>query len=72
MSTKYGQIVKCYGLTKDPLDGNYMLVLRQMEMDLRKYLQRNHNQLAWKERIKIIYDTTIALSTFSNLLSATF
>ena len=33
----------------------------KMNMDLRKYLQQNHNQLTWKERIKITYDITNAL-----------
>ena len=46
-------IVKCYGLTQDPSNGNYMLVMLKMDIDLRKYLQQNHNQLTWKERIKI-------------------
>src|SRR3954469_18985485 len=30
-----------------------MLVIMKMDIDLRKYLQQNHNQLTWKERIKI-------------------
>src|SRR4051794_2802667 len=30
-----------------------MLVIAKMDIDLRKYLQQNHNQLTWKERIKI-------------------
>ncbi|RIA96743.1 kinase-like domain-containing protein [Glomus cerebriforme] len=41
--------------TKDPLDGNYMLVMSEMDTDLRKYLRQNHNQLTWKERVKIIF-----------------
>src|SRR5581483_5657245 len=32
-----------------------MLVMDRMDIDLRKYLQQNHNQLMWKERIKITY-----------------
>ncbi|PKY29672.1 kinase-like protein [Rhizophagus irregularis] len=32
-----------------------------LDIDLRKYLQQNHNQLTWKERIQIITDITIAL-----------
>jgi len=28
----------------------------RMDIDLRKYLQQNHNQLMWAERIKIAYD----------------
>ena len=46
-------IVNCYGLTKDLSNGNYMLVMNKMSMDLRNYLQQNHNQLTWKERIQI-------------------
>src|SRR5687767_1454280 len=32
-----------------------MLVIDKMNIDLRKYLQQNCNQLTWKERIKITY-----------------
>src|SRR2546421_4245958 len=32
-----------------------MLVMRKMDIDLRKYLQQNHNQLTWKERIEITF-----------------
>src|ERR1044072_7920245 len=53
MSIKWSNIVKCYGLTKDPSNGNYMLVMAKMHLDLRKYLQQNHNQLTWKERVQI-------------------
>ncbi len=38
-----------------------MLVMMQMDMDLRKYLQQNHNQLTWKERIRIAYEIILAL-----------
>jgi len=31
-------------------------------MDLRKYLQQNHNQLTWKERIRIIQKIIIAIN----------
>ena len=34
-----------------------MLVMRKMDTDLRKYLQQNHNQLTWKERIKVTFET---------------
>ncbi|CAG8781711.1 4108_t:CDS:1, partial [Rhizophagus irregularis] len=46
-------IVQCFGLTKDPLNGVYMLVMNQFDIDLRNYLQQNHSQLTWKERIQI-------------------
>jgi serine/threonine protein kinase len=38
-----------------------MLVIKKMDMDLRKYLQQNHDQLTWDERIKITYDIVHAL-----------
>ena len=39
----------CYGLTKDPSDENYMLVMHKMDMNLREYLQVNHNDLYGKK-----------------------
>src|SRR4051794_39990399 len=38
-----------------------MLVMNVMDMDLRNYLQQNHNQLTWKERIQITCDIIYAL-----------
>ncbi|PKK63985.1 kinase-like protein [Rhizophagus irregularis] len=54
-------IVQCYGLTQDPLNGDYMLVMNRLDIDLRKYLQQNHTKLAWKERIQIAVDIIDAL-----------
>ncbi len=34
-----------------------------MDTDLRKYLQRNHDQLTWKERIQITYNIIDALDS---------
>jgi serine/threonine protein kinase len=53
-------IVQCYGLTQD-INGNYMLVMMKMNMDLRKYLQKNYNQPTWKEKIRITYEIIYAL-----------
>ncbi|GBB99717.1 hypothetical protein RclHR1_03600013 [Rhizophagus clarus] len=52
---KYSAVVRCYGLTKNPSNGNYMLVMNKHDVNLREYLQQNYNQLTWKERINIIY-----------------
>jgi len=38
-----------------------MLVMNRMNINLRNYLQQNHNKLTWKERIKIIYDIIYSL-----------
>ncbi|PKY20934.1 kinase-like protein [Rhizophagus irregularis] len=57
ISNKWAEaIVQCFGLTKDPLNGDYMLVMNKLGTDLRKYLQQNHNQLTWKERTQIAAD----------------
>ncbi|CAB4420750.1 unnamed protein product [Rhizophagus irregularis] len=61
ISNKWSEIVQCYGLTQEPSDGNYMLVMNEFDIDLRKYLQQNRNQLTWKERIQIITNITLAL-----------
>ncbi len=36
---------KCFGLTQDLSSKDYFLVKYLNDMDLRKYLQQNHNQL---------------------------
>ncbi|EXX61458.1 Cdc15p [Rhizophagus irregularis DAOM 197198w] len=61
ISYKWPQIISCYGLTQNPSNGSYMLVMNIMDIDLRKYLQRTQNQLSWKKKIKIAYDIIIAL-----------
>ena len=48
-------------MTQDPSNGNYMLVMNIMKVDLRNYLQQNHSQLTWKERIQITFDIINAL-----------
>ncbi|PKK65984.1 kinase-like protein [Rhizophagus irregularis] len=62
ISNKWNEVVQCFGLTQDPSNGNYMLVMNKLDMDLRKYLQQNHNKLTWKEKIQIAVDIIDALS----------
>ncbi|CAB4437504.1 unnamed protein product [Rhizophagus irregularis] len=61
ISNKRADVVRCYGLTQNPSNGNYMLVMMKMDIDLRKYLQQNHNQLTWKDRMNIISEIISAL-----------
>ncbi|POG60172.1 kinase-like domain-containing protein [Rhizophagus irregularis DAOM 181602=DAOM 197198] len=61
ISSKWPRIVACYGLTQDPSNGNFMLVLNIMDVNLREYLQQNYSQLTWKERIQITVDIISAL-----------
>ncbi|EXX58852.1 Ipl1p [Rhizophagus irregularis DAOM 197198w] len=61
ISNKWAGIIQCYGLTQDTSDGDYMLVMCHMSIDLRNHLKQNHNILTWKKRIKIIVDIIDAL-----------
>ncbi|RIA96681.1 kinase-like domain-containing protein [Glomus cerebriforme] len=61
ISNKWMNIVQCYGLTQDSRDGNYMLVMSRMDTDLREYLQKNHNKITWKDKLKIIINVSTAL-----------
>ncbi|GBC12383.2 kinase-like domain-containing protein [Rhizophagus irregularis DAOM 181602=DAOM 197198] len=56
-------IIPCYGLTQNPLNGSYMLVMNIMDASLREYLQKNNSQLMWKERIQIASDIVVALKS---------
>ncbi|POG53521.1 kinase-like domain-containing protein, partial [Rhizophagus irregularis DAOM 181602=DAOM 197198] len=55
ISNKHAIIVECYGITQNPSNGNYLLVMNEYDMNLREYLPQNHNQLTWNERINIIF-----------------
>ncbi|GBC12314.2 kinase-like domain-containing protein [Rhizophagus irregularis DAOM 181602=DAOM 197198] len=61
ISNKHAIIIPCYGLTKDPSIGNFYLVMFKGIIDLRKYIQQNHNQLTWKEKVQIAVDITSAI-----------
>ena len=43
-----------------------MIVMDIMDVNLREYLQENHNQLTWKERIQITVDIIYALNIIHN------
>ncbi|PKC56445.1 kinase-like protein [Rhizophagus irregularis] len=59
-------IAQCHGITQDPSNGNFILVIKKLDTDLRKYLQANHSKLTWKERTKIAYNIIDALHRIQN------
>ncbi|POG72941.1 kinase-like domain-containing protein [Rhizophagus irregularis DAOM 181602=DAOM 197198] len=61
LSNEWQSSVQYYGLTQDPSNGNYMLVMNSMDVSLREFLQQNHNQLSWKEKFQIVVDMTYSL-----------
>ena len=54
--------MRCYGLTRNPSNGSYMLVMDQMDTDLRNYLQQNHNQITWEERFQFVFQIINSLN----------
>ncbi|PKY26740.1 kinase-like protein [Rhizophagus irregularis] len=56
LGNKESAIVQCFGLTQNPSNRNYLLVMMVLDMNLREYLQQNYNQLTWKERIRITFE----------------
>ena len=55
-------VIKCFGVTQDPITHNHAFVLQYMENgDLRSYLKRTINSLTWKRRLDNIYDVCLAL-----------
>src|SRR5271170_6486910 len=40
-----------------------MLVMNEFKMNLKEYLQQNHNKLTWKERIQITFDIIDSLDS---------
>ncbi|RHZ88473.1 hypothetical protein Glove_22g12 [Diversispora epigaea] len=57
-------LAKCYGLTKDPITQDYMLVLLYFDNDLRHFLIDNHHSLTWIQKYNIIYNIINILDEF--------
>jgi serine/threonine protein kinase len=65
IGNKNTEIVKCFGLTQESINGDYMLVMQSMDMNLKEYLHENH-PFTWKEKIKMSYDIVDALCSIHN------
>ncbi|POG74079.1 kinase-like domain-containing protein [Rhizophagus irregularis DAOM 181602=DAOM 197198] len=61
IGNRSNEIVQCYGITQNISNGNYMLVMEIMDVNLREYLDQNHNKLTWKEKINITFEIILAL-----------
>ncbi|POG75409.1 kinase-like domain-containing protein [Rhizophagus irregularis DAOM 181602=DAOM 197198] len=62
IGNKWADIIQCYGLTQNISNGNYMLIMMNMDINLREYLYQNHNRLTWKEKINITFEIIRALN----------
>ena len=47
---------KCYGITNDPNENNYLLVFRYADNgDLHNNLSKNFKEITWKGKIRSLY-----------------
>ncbi|RHZ59664.1 hypothetical protein Glove_362g71 [Diversispora epigaea] len=54
-------LAKCFGLTKDPITQDYMLVLNYYNNDLRHFLKDNYHSLTLLQKYDIICDISYSL-----------
>ncbi|RIA87817.1 kinase-like domain-containing protein [Glomus cerebriforme] len=70
ISPNYNQQMWCYSTmlwsNSRSIKWKLYVVMRKLDINLRKYLQQNHNQITWKERIKITFDIIEALDRIHN------
>src|SRR5690242_9466395 len=46
------EIVRCYGITKDPETNNFMMVMKYISSgSLRQHLNRNFNSFSWENKL---------------------
>ena len=57
-----GDIVQCYGITKDPKTNDFMMVMQYIENgSLRQHLNNNFNSFDWKDKLYNLYRIAIGL-----------
>ncbi|RHZ84430.1 hypothetical protein Glove_82g74 [Diversispora epigaea] len=59
-------VAECYGLTKDPITNDYLLVMCRYDSDLRHFLIDNYHTLTCLQKYKIIYFITNSLNNLHN------
>ena len=51
-----GNIIRCYGITKDPETNNFMMVMHYAKNgSLRQSLNKNFNSMDWLHKFFILY-----------------
>ncbi|CAG8622281.1 12366_t:CDS:2 [Gigaspora rosea] len=54
LASKGYLVVDCYGITRDPLTQDFVLVLKKLDGDLRDYIFKNHESLTWKDVYRLL------------------
>lgn len=56
------KIIRCYGLSKDPITEAYLLIMNLEEnRDLHHYLKNNFSSLNWNDKLTLLNDMAIGL-----------
>ncbi|POG78610.1 kinase-like domain-containing protein [Rhizophagus irregularis DAOM 181602=DAOM 197198] len=53
-ANKSGRIIRCYGITKDPITNNFMIVMELKKGSLRQHLDKDFNSLDWKKKLYML------------------
>src|SRR4051812_39968497 len=57
-----GNIIKCYGITKDPETNDFMMVMQYAKYgSLRQYLNKNFNSMDWWDKFNALYNIALGL-----------
>ncbi|CAG8656292.1 13947_t:CDS:2, partial [Dentiscutata heterogama] len=56
-------VLKCYGLSKDPNTNTYLIITKLCKCDLWKYLELNFGNIDWFEKLRIVMETANGLKT---------
>ncbi|GBC49810.2 kinase-like domain-containing protein [Rhizophagus irregularis DAOM 181602=DAOM 197198] len=60
-------LVKCYGITQDPVTKEYMLVMEYAYGgNLYSYLQKNFKEIKWGKKLRILVDIALGLEKIHN------
>lgn len=62
-------MIRLFGITREPVTGNYMLVSETVEWDLRHYISHHFARLTWYKKIAILHSVASALEWLKNVQS---
>ena len=66
---KFEYIIKCHGITKDPITKEYMLIMKYANGgNLHDYLQENFTKITWKKKLYILWRISDGYILYNNTL----
>ncbi|RGB35521.1 kinase-like domain-containing protein [Rhizophagus diaphanus] len=64
--SNYLNVVRCFGITKDPKTNNFMMVMDLKNGSLRQHLNTNFISLSWKQKLRSLEYITYGLECIHN------